>query len=89
MNSFLLIPIACCVAMAGTTALLGFFFPASRRPWWHAIERAAPLQSSSTDASLALVETTDRRNGTLPFVGRDRRKAARAGDARRRDGTGG
>jgi hypothetical protein len=88
MNSFLLIPLACCVAMAASTALVGFFFPASRRPWWHALERTERPQSSTTTA-LTVVETTDRRCGALPFVGRDRRKAAQAAEARRRDGTGG
>jgi hypothetical protein len=88
MNTFLLIPIACCVAMAATLALFGFFFPASHRPWWHALDRAE-AQPASTAPSLEAVETTDRRGTALPFVGRDRRRAAQAAEARRRDGTGG
>jgi hypothetical protein len=82
MSTFLLIPIACIAAMAGMTALLSLFFPAHHRPWWHALDRQA-----AAPASLALVETPERRALGLPFVGRDRRRAEPAAGVARRDGT--
>lgn len=88
MSTFLLIPIACCVAMAAMTALISCLFPASHRPWWHALDRTE-ARPAVIAQRLELIETTDRRGTALPFVGRDRRKAAQAAEARRRDGTGG
>jgi hypothetical protein len=117
MTPTLLLILAGCAAMALLQAALGAFFPASHRPWWHALPRAArplrPVESAASqlptvpvdveaDVSapseligqrhapvLSVVETTDRRQHALPFVGRDRRLVGRQEvEVRtRRDGT--
>jgi hypothetical protein len=87
--------------MALLTAALGSLFPANHRPWWHARRRAEPAARAGVvvaelDPHLAetqpvtvpfqVVESVDRRDRPLPFVGKDRRRAARAAarqDARR------
>lgn len=117
MNSTLLLILTGCAAMALLQAALGAFFPASHRPWWHALPRAAravragtgsaselptlPVYADAdadTDAdligtrhagALTVVETVDRRQQSLPFVGRDRRLVAQvqAAETTRRNGT--
>ncbi len=113
MSEFLILALLSCVAMAITQAALGAFFPASHRPWWHALPRAArPVRAGTGSASelptlpvyadadadligtrhagaLTVVETVDRRQQSLPFVGRDRRLVAEvtAAETTRRDGT--
>ncbi len=115
MNSTLLLILTGCAAMALLQAALGAFFPASHRPWWHALPRAARLVRAGTGSAselptlpvyadadadadligtrhagaLTVVETVDRRQQSLPFVGRDRRLVAEvtAAETTRRDGT--
>ncbi|MGY0196881.1 hypothetical protein ACWA7J_17575 [Leptothrix sp. BB-4] len=92
MTQFLILMLLSCVAMALTQAVLGAFFPSTHRPWWHPLKRETRPMSSATAApqtALQLVETLDRRQTPMPFVGRDRRKAGRAeaGADQRRTGT--
>jgi len=82
-----------CLFMALLTAAFGSLFPAAHRPWWHPLRRAEPATRASAAATeidphlaetqpvtlpLQVVESVDRRGQPLPFVGKDRRKAARA-----------
>lgn len=67
--------------------------PRNRRAWWSAraqhayaprhervgqSEDIAPVEDAEPAFGLQLVETVDRRNLSLPFVGKDRRQAASA-----------
>jgi hypothetical protein len=88
--------------MALFTAVLGSLFPAAYRPWWYPLRRTesvarARAAAAEDDPHLAetqpvtisfdVVQSVDRRDQPLAFVGKDRRKAARAAarqDARRR-----
>ncbi|RZS54855.1 hypothetical protein [Sphaerotilus mobilis] len=52
MTSTFLMILAGCAAMALTQAALGALFPASHRPWWHALPRAArPIRSTAGASS--------------------------------------
>ena len=95
MTEFLILVLLSCVAMALTQATIGAFFPSTHRPWWHPLQRELRTPRSATaDAAaepmtaLQLVETHDRRQNALPFVGRDRRKVAQGEAARTNTRTG-
>jgi hypothetical protein len=79
MTQFLILTLLSCVAMALSQAVLGAFFPSTHRPWWHPLKREVrPGAAEAPQTALQLVETLDRRQTSLPFVGRDRRKVAQA-----------
>lgn len=91
--------------MALLTAALGCLFPAAYRPWWHPRRRVEPAARAGAVAlesdphlaetqpvtlPLQVVDGVDRRGQPLPFVGKERRKSARATARRdhRRHGNG-
>lgn len=91
--------IAGCAGMALLAAAVDGALPRSRRSWWRAQARAefSPRQarSAATETALPaivatervelqLVATDERRQNGLPFVGKDRRRAARAAVRQRR-----
>ncbi len=91
MTQLLILVLLSCVAMALTHAAIGAFFPSTHRPWWHPLQRAEPAPQAvdaEPQTALQLVETQDRRQTALPFVGRDRRKVAQGEAARSTTRTG-
>ncbi|MCK6424446.1 MAG: hypothetical protein L6Q75_05075 [Burkholderiaceae bacterium] len=84
---------AACLGLALFAAALDALLPRQRRSWWRALpkadfapreRRAAPLQTVAPTVTLQAVQTQDRRQAPLPFVGKDRRKAAQAAARRAR-----
>ena len=90
--------LAGCTGMALLAAAVDAALPRSRKAWWHAqpclafaprhqrVDGLAPraLADAAPAVTLREVDTVERRAQALPFVGRDRRRAARAAARQRR-----
>ena len=88
--------LAGCAGVAATAGAIGAVMPPALRPWWHTRRNfVAPVLAPGADTSappaLQLVETVDRRQQQLPFVGQDRRRTrqGRSAQDRQRQGNGG
>lgn len=69
MTPTLLLILSGCAAMALLQAALGAFFPASHRPWWHALPRAARTVRTSESSASQLPTVPVDGEGEIELIG--------------------